>query len=527
MKKQYWLLALVFITANAFSQSYIVKVNHTNNSPEEVTIYINPKNPQQMVAGSNITNYYTSNDGGKTWDENKLTSKTWGVYGDPVVYANDSGHFFFCHLSQTKPPFDGSYSWLERIVVQKSIDGGKTWNDGAGIGFMPNKVQDKEWICGDFSPKSPYKGNLYISWTEFDKYNSADSNDFSRIKFSSSTDGGNTFSEAIIISDSVGDCVDGDNTLEGATPAVLPNGTVLVAWSGHGNVYLDKSTDGGKTFGKDRIIAAQKGSWDIPVAEIMRTNGMPFLVADNSTGKHKGNVYLLLGDETHGDADIFLLKSTDGGETWSKKIRIGDDSIGNGKDQFLGHIAIDPTNGDIFIVYYDRQHSANNLFIDTYVAFSTDGGETFMHRRITDKPFAAPGKEVFFGDYNGIAAYNGIVRPIWTDVTNGQLAVKTALLDKVMLQNNTFGKAVDYIGVKSRLKPDEELIVHLRLKETGTFIFKIVEKNGGKTMYTETFAQNTVLEQEITPADLVLPKGKYTVQVRQQNKTLEEHFEVK
>ena len=527
MKKLYWLLALVCIAAQATAQPYIVKVNRTNNDPEEVTIAINPQNPQQMVTGSNITNVYTSADGGKTWDENRLTSKTWGVYGDPVVYANDSGHFFFCHLSQTKPPMDNSYSWLERIVVQKSTDGGKTWNNGAGIGFVQGKVQDKEWICGDFSPKSPYKGNLYISWTQFDRYNSADPNDFSRIKFSYSADGGNTFSEAIVISDTVGDCVDGDNTLEGATPAVLANGTVLVAWAGHGNIYLDRSADGGKTWGKDQIIAAQKGSWDIPVEEIMRSNGMPFLVADNSNGKHSGNVYLLLGDETHGDADIFLLKSTDGGKTWSKKIRIGNDAEGNGKDQFLGHIAIDPTNGDIYIVYYDRQNSQNNLFIDTYVAFSTDGGESFTHRRITDKPFAAPGKDVFFGDYNGIAAYNGIVRPIWTDVTNGQLAVKTALLDKQMLQSNTFGQPVDYVGVKSRLKANEELIVHLRLKEAGTFIFKVLDRASGKTLYTQTFAQNTVLEQEITPADIILPKGKYTIQVRRQDNTIEEHFEVR
>jgi hypothetical protein len=526
MKKLYLVAALIFCSQGLWAQSYIVKINRSNNEPEEVTIAINPKNPAQQLAGSNITNVYTSSDSGRTWQEGTMKSATWGVYGDPVVYAGDSGHFFYCHLSQTKPPLDGSYSWLERIVVQKSTDGGKTWNNGPGLGFVEGKVQDKEWICGDFNKNSPHKGNLYVSWTEFDKYNSKNPDDFSRIKFSYSTDGGYTFGEAIVISDSVGDCVDGDNTLEGATPAVLTDGTVVVAWAGHGNIYLDRSTDGGKTFGKDIIISAQEGSWDIPVDEIMRTNGMPFLVADNSGGKYNGNLYLLFGDQTHGDADIMLQKSTDGGKTWSKKMRINNDEENNGKDQFLPHIAIDATNGDIFIIYYDRSHSENNLFIDVYVAYSTDGGETFTHRRITDEPFAAPGKEVFFGDYNGIAAYNGIVRPIWTDVTNGQLAVKTALLSKNLLQNGSFDNAVDYIGIKEKTTEDK-VVVHLRLKDKGTFIFKITDKNTGKTFYDQTFGKNEVLEMEIKPENLVLPKGRYTVQVKTRTGTMQKDFEVK
>ncbi len=525
--KKYIILSLTFtISLLAFSQSYIRKVNRSNNDPEEVTIYINPKNPQQMVAGSNITNVYYSDDGGETWEENTLTSKKWGVYGDPVVFANDSGHFFFCHLSQTKPLMDHNYSWLEYIVVQKSTDGGKTWNEGAGLGFVKGKVQDKEWMSGDFNAQSPYKGNLYISWTEFDKYNSKSESDFSRIKFAYSTNGGNSFSTSTIISDTVGDCADGDHTLEGATSAVLPNGNLLIAWAGHGNIYLDKSTDGGETFGKDKIIAAQAGSWVIPVAEIMRTNGMPFLVSDNSGGAYNGNVYLQFGDDANGDADIFILKSTDGGETWSKKIRINDDTIGNGKDQFLGHIAVDQTNGDIYVVYYSRQNSDNNLFIDTYVAFSTDGGETFARRRITDKPFAAPGEKIFFGDYNGIAAHGGIVRPIWTGITNGELVVKTALLDKKILQTQKFGEAIDYIGIKKKVA-EKKVVIHLRLKDKGTFILKIIDAVAGKTFYSKTVPKNTKHELEIKPENVVLPAGKYKIQVRMKGKMLEETFEIK
>ncbi|MBK7266279.1 MAG: hypothetical protein IPI12_08095 [Ignavibacteriales bacterium] len=37
---------------------------------------------------------------------------------------------------------------------------------------------------------------------------------------------------AIKISDKSGDCVDEDNTVEGAVPAVGPNGEVYVSWTG-------------------------------------------------------------------------------------------------------------------------------------------------------------------------------------------------------------------------------------------------------------------------------------------------------
>ncbi|HYH04178.1 MAG TPA: sialidase family protein, partial [Bacillota bacterium] len=339
------------------------------------------------------------------------------------------------------------------------------------------------------------------------------------------TDGGNIFEESLILSDTVGDCKDGDNTLEGATPAVGPDGTVYVAWSGHGHIYFDKSTDGGKTFGKDAIIAGQAGSWEMPIDHIMRANGMPFLVCDNSGGKYNGNLYLLFGDETHGDADIMIMKSPDGGKTWTGKKRIHKDAEGNGKDQFFGHLAIDQTTGDIFVIYYDRRNSENNLFVDVYVAYSTDGGETFTERRVTNEPFAAPGATVFFGDYNGIAAHKGIVRPIWTDITNGQLAVKTALLNKNMLEKDSFGRAVNYLGVKAN-RDDKDIVFHVRVKELKPYVIKITEKTTGKTFWNYLMTKNLVHEFELKPADIVLPAGKYKIEFKSPSVTMTEEFEV-
>ena len=40
-----------------------------------------------------------------------------------------------------------------------------------------------------------------------------------------------------------------------------------------------------------------------------------------------------------------------------------------------------------------------------------------------------PDPKQFFGDYNNISAYDGVVRPIWTRNDKGILSVWTAILD--------------------------------------------------------------------------------------------------
>lgn len=63
---------IVFIFGFGFLSAY-TSAQHTNvvigtkNSPNEPSICINPKNTKQLVAGSNIANLYTSEDGGVTW----------------------------------------------------------------------------------------------------------------------------------------------------------------------------------------------------------------------------------------------------------------------------------------------------------------------------------------------------------------------------------------------------------------------------------------------------------------------------
>jgi len=93
-------------------------------------------------------------------------------------------------------------------------------------------------------------------------------------------------------------------------------------------------------------------------------------------------------------------------------------------------MTVDETNGNIYIVFYDRRTTIGN-YTDVYLARSTDGGETFKNYQINDDSFL-PSRNVFFGDYINIDAYNGIIRPILMRMDNNVLSVWTALLNESM-----------------------------------------------------------------------------------------------
>ncbi len=409
-------LIVVFLLfgVNMIGQHKNILISEKGN-PNEPSICINPKNPAQLVAGCNINKVFYSSDTGKTWQSDRLKSQ-YGVWGDPSIMVDTNGNFYFFHLSN-------ALSWIDRIVCQRSDNGGKDWSMDTYMGYTQGKNQDKQWPVVD-----PKTNMIYVTWTQFDHYGSTSAKDSSNILFSRSYNGGLTWSSPLRLNKVAGDCIDSDNTVEGAVPAVGPNGEVYVCWAGPLGLMFDKSLDQGSSWlQEDKFVTSIPGGWDFGVSGIYRCNGLPVTVCDLSDGEHRGTIYINWSDQRNGvdDTDIWLVKSEDGGDTWTKPKRVNDDLPG--RQQFFTWMSIDQTTGYLYFVFYDRRNYEDDK-TDVFMAVSKDGGETFTNFKVSDTPFT-PNSDVFFGDYTNISVINGVVRPIWTRLDQFDMSVWTALVN--------------------------------------------------------------------------------------------------
>jgi len=416
-----WLTRLPDFAVNTYPEVKILEAGG-GIGPCEPTIAINPLNTKEMVVGAVLNHVAYSDDGGLTWASSRISS-SYGVWGDPVVLADYAGHFYYIHLSDPSRKNWSDPSLLDRIVVQKSADGGRSWSDGSYVGFAPPKDQDKPWGVVD-----PQTNELYLSWTEYDRYGSKDPTDRARILFARSTGGGQQWSDPVQISQREGSCDNDDQTPEGAVPAVGPQGEIYISWAIDEQILFDRSTDGGKTWlEEDLLVAQQPGGWNFRIPGLNRSNGLPVTLCDRSRGKFAGSVYVVWADQRNGtsDTDIWMSRSLDRGDSWSKPLRINDDAPG--RHNFLPWATVDPVSGYLYVVYYDRRNYTDD-HTDVFLAVSRDGGVSFDNLRITQRPFV-PHSTLFFGDYNNIAAWDGTVRPVWTRYEKGNLSVWTALIN--------------------------------------------------------------------------------------------------
>ncbi len=171
---------------------------------------------------------------------------------------------------------------------------------------------------------------------------------------------------------------------------------------------LTSSRDGGKTFSHARA-AIHTAPIMFAVQTLERANGFPQIAIDPK-GKR---LYITWSDYRNGDLDVFLSTSDDGGKRWSAPVRVNSDPIHNGAEQFFQWLAVDPVDGSVNVLFYDRRGDPDNRKQIVVLARSTDGGSSFKNYAWTDNPFMA--NDVFFGDYTGLAAYGGRVYGVWME----------------------------------------------------------------------------------------------------------------
>lgn len=392
------LLALAFLLTHA--QFKHVTLDKSGN-PNEPSIAVHPKT-KSIVSASNINNFYVKELGDTEYTKIKSTSPL-GVYGDPVLHYSDTC-LFFAHLAKTPKKEYGD--WFDRIVVQKITDPVNWIEKSYSVGYNANKMQDKPWLCSD-NHSARWKGNVYVTWTEFDTYDSDNLLDRSRIRFSKYMASSDTFSAAITLSDTTGDCLDSDNTLEGVTTAVGKKGEIYAVWAGYDAIWLDKSNDGGNTWGKDRRIAKQTGGWDMAMPHIMRANGMPFIACDTVNDVQ----YVTWADEINGNADVWLIYSKDQGMTWSNRLNLSKDTTR--AHQYFPNISINQNTGEVFVAYYDFAGSNEGIFYRVAIS-KVSLGKDLKVIYVTQNPIPLPGRAIFYGDYLDIDVQDKLIATVYT-----------------------------------------------------------------------------------------------------------------
>lgn len=391
-----------------------------------------------------------STDSGATWsagtlpipfDPSGITQMSDAF--DPSAGADTQGNVYVAQISFLGGVGQDSGLWVHRYSV-----GGGTWSgpvnvsyDGPSAGANdPNyRLNDKVHLTVDRNAASlsSYRDRVYTTWIK--DRGLGQPSPWSDIYFAWSTDQGATWNTPTqhpvtsepLINDNPGT---GTGLANGPNAAVAPDGTVYVAWLNvdvtvnqdtSAALYIDKSTDGGQNWGADVMV---RGINSLPghlttaggTADA-RARSFPSIAVDPA---NSSNVYMVYAEDvTTGDTDegdIFFIKSTNGGATWSSTpLQVNDVSSG---DQFEPWMAVKP-DGTIDVVWYDRRNDSQDEKWDVYIARSTDGGASFSpNLRLTDQSFATPvvaGGEGWMGEYLGLAV----------DATTAYVAFTSSLTD--------------------------------------------------------------------------------------------------
>jgi hypothetical protein len=377
-----------------------IRVNQdaSGEDQNETAVAVSPTNPLNLVAaardrrnGIERNGFYSSLDGGATWTDGVLTEGTYTYQSDPVVAACADGSFVYASLSFNSGGSGGVFAY-------RSTDGGRTWPQKSTV--VTASSIDKEWIACDATASSPYANRIYVGYRDISGAY------FIRVK--RSTDGGVTWSTPVIVPDV------SLRVMNGIALATGPAGQLYAAWFDFTTkqVKFDVSTDGGATFGTDKVLAEVTAVPEFP--HLSRPNSLPAIAVDLSGGPYHGYVYVLWTGYQNGDCDVRFLRSADGGATWTPLAFVNDNAVGNGSDEFFPGVTVDPL-GRVIVTFHSTRRAPGTDHYELWGAISRDGGQTFDTNFLISDAVSNPPDGRFLGDYAGVAATADRLYPVWAD----------------------------------------------------------------------------------------------------------------
>jgi hypothetical protein len=211
-------------------------------------------------------------------------------------------------------------------------------------------------------------------------------------------------------------------------------GTVYVVWPSRATnitggigpaIFLSKSMDKGKTFTTEQISPFRFGN---PGFGNLRLAWSP-------EGGDNGTLHLISEGthrpEVRNELDVHYRRSTDGGKTWTEPKIINDDDPAKVFFQFDPNISVAP-NGRIDVAWWDNRDDPGTVVNDVYYAYSTDNGQTWSKNiRITDQSVNRK-VGVWGNNYNvdsqpGLLSNDEFVLFGWDDTRNTDPSITTNL----------------------------------------------------------------------------------------------------
>lgn len=348
----------VCTSSTGFGSNVMANCDSTVLPHNETAIAADPNNASHLVGGSNdvelppngasssaknIAGYYTSFDGGSTWINGQVPPGSFTQTSDPTIGFDTAGNVYYGVVA-----FDlglGGAALGGAIQVSRSTDGGQTFATPVAVELSTSGTifEDKPYLTVDTNGASPFRNSVYMTWTRFN-FTLSGVYLQSPIFFSASRDGGETWSAPLEISGKnprlctfSGTSLSYDGRCredQFASPVVGPDGTILVAFQN------DQAVDDGQF--RDQYL---------------------------------------------------VVKSTNGGATWSAPVRASDilqdgasdypiNAVGRqtlSNSQFrvnsAGNLAVDPNSGALYVTWSDnRAGSASSTNTNVFMAVSTDGG---------------------------------------------------------------------------------------------------------------------------------------------------------
>lgn len=405
-------LAFLFLGTAAFAQDPIlgpqfrVSIDPISKSASETTGAAT-KDGMEIVAGfvdfrpGNVFRnaFALTSNGGQSWAH--------VVLRPPVGFeANTEADPMTAYDPRTNTLFAGGISAAKCIYVARKTPGQNTFGPAmiARIADWP----DKGWMAAGPRPGLPNSTRLYI-----------------------------TYNEGIIWSDDLGASwvpPVGLGQGYGFLPRVGAQGELfLTYWDGFWGIKFTKSLDGGQTWSTVVQPGTRLASWGVESYGIPGT----FRNFTNNTmavNPVNGDIVIVWVDQTNivnnqKNLDLYMSKSSDQGATWTDATRLPFRPLNQVSDMIFPWVEF-TKDGRLHLFSMDTSYDPGQIdgvphgLWDQVYFYSDDSGSTWSPRmRLTpvswDSFFDGNGYN-FLGDYQGMAASDKSVFPIYPDTRLGE-----------------------------------------------------------------------------------------------------------